>query len=92
AVVATATGGIPEVVLDGETGLLVPLELAGDGQAPLDPERFALDIAERVNLLVADPALAARMGKAGRRRMIEHFSWGKVAEKTLALYRRLVAG
>ncbi len=90
AVVATATGGIPEVVLDGETGLLVPLEIAEGGQEPKDPQRFALDIAERVNLLVADPALAARMGKTGRRRVIEHFSWDKVAEKTLALYRRLV--
>jgi starch synthase len=91
AVVATATGGIPEVVLDGETGLLVPLELAEDGQGPKDPERFAHDLAERINLLLKDPALPTQMGKAGRQRAIEHFGWDKVAEKTLTLYRRLAA-
>jgi alpha-maltose-1-phosphate synthase len=91
AVVATATGGIPEVVVDGETGLLVPFE-PGDPvtREPADPAAFAWEIAERVNTLVADPDLAARMGEAGRRRAVEHFSWRRIAEQTLDLYRTLV--
>jgi alpha-maltose-1-phosphate synthase len=92
AVVATSTGGIPEVVEDGETGLLVPFEPRGDGtRDPVDPARFAADIAERVNALLADPARAARMGEAGRRRAIEHFAWPAIARETAALYDRLVA-
>jgi starch synthase len=90
AVVATHTGGIPEVVADGETGLLVPFEPRDDGSRdPVDPERFAHDIAERVNALVADPARAARMGKSGRQRVIEHFGWPAIAAQTVALYGRL---
>ena len=87
AVVATATGGIPEVVADGVTGLLVPFE--GSGGAPSDPARFAADFAERVNRLLADPALAERFGKAGRQRAVEHFSWSAIAERTTDLYRNL---
>jgi starch synthase len=91
AVVATRTGGIPEVVEDGETGLLVPFEPRDDGsRAPVDAEVFATDIAERVNELVRDPARAAEMGKAGRRRAIEHFSWRAIAEQTVELYRSLL--
>jgi starch synthase len=91
AVVATATGGIPEVVVDGETGLLVPFE-PGDPvtREPADPAAFAREIAERVNALIADPALAERMGEAGRRRAVEQFSWRRIAEQTLGLYRTLV--
>jgi alpha-maltose-1-phosphate synthase len=91
AVVATATGGIPEVVVDRETGLLVPFE-PGDPvtREPADPAAFAGEIAERVNALVADPALAERMGEAGRKRAVEQFSWRTIAERTLALYRTLV--
>jgi starch synthase len=90
AVVATATGGIPEVVVDGETGLLVPFE-PGDPvtREPADPAAFAREIAERVNALVADPARAQRMGEAGRRRAVEQFSWRRIAEQTLDLYRSL---
>ncbi|MEV5707926.1 glycogen synthase [Actinoallomurus sp. NPDC052274] len=91
AVVATATGGIPEVVADGETGLLVPIEQAADGTGtPVDPDRFAADLAERVNALLADPERAASMGKAGRRRAIEHFSWSRIARRTHDLYASLI--
>ena len=94
AVVATRTGGIPEVVDDGVTGLLVPFEPLDDGsRTPVDLERFAADIADRVNALVGDSARAKQMGRAGRRRAIGHFSWSAIAEQTAALYARLlVAG
>jgi starch synthase len=91
AVVATRTGGIPEVVDDGVTGLLVPFEPRDDGsRAPVDPKRFATDIAGRVNELVGDPARAGEMGRAGRRRAVEHFSWSAIAEQTVELYRSLL--
>lgn len=91
AVVATETGGIPEVVVDGETGLLVPFR-PGDEltREPADPARFAAEIAERVNRLLADRELAERMGEAGRLRAVEQFSWRTIAEQTAALYRTLV--
>jgi len=86
-VVATATGGIPEVVADGESGLLVPIEQAADGTGtPLDPGRFVADLAERVNVLLADPARAAALGKAGRERAVARFSWPTIAERTHELY------
>ena len=89
AVVATATGGIPEVVADGVTGLLVPFE--GSGGAPSDPARFAADFAERVNRLLADPAEAERFGKAGRQRALDEFSWPAIAGQTARLYAELAA-
>ncbi len=90
AVVATATGGIVEVVVDGETGFLVPIEPGDDGTgAPRQPERFASDFAERVNTLLADPDRAAAMGRAGRRRAVESFAWPAIAEQTSKLYRSL---
>ena len=89
-VVATATGGIPEVVEDGVTGLLVPFEPVADAsRAPADPARFAADIASRVNELLADPARAEAMGQAGRNRAVENFDWGAIAMQTLDVYRRL---
>ncbi|GAA3712033.1 glycogen synthase [Nonomuraea antimicrobica] len=88
AVVATATGGIPEVVADGETGLLVPISQGPDG-TPHDPGRFAADLAERVNALLGDPARARAMGRAGRARAVDHFSWERVAHRTLDLYASL---
>jgi len=90
-VVATATGGIPEVVADGETGLLVPIEQVADGSGlPADPERFVADLASRINALLAEPGRAAAMGKAGRERTISLFSWPRIAERTRELYARLV--
>jgi alpha-maltose-1-phosphate synthase len=91
AVVATRTGGIPEVVEEGATGLLVPFEPRDDGSRdPVDPVRFASDIAQRVNELVNDPARASAMGKAGRRRAIDHFAWPAIAKQTLDLYAELL--
>ena len=90
AVVATRTGGIPEVVVDGETGLLVPFDDYDPlTHEPRDPAGFAAGIAARVNELLADPGRAARMGEAGRARAVEHFSWTAIAEQTVALYRSL---
>jgi starch synthase len=91
AVVATATGGIPEVVVDGGTGLLVPFEPADAvTREPAEPRAFAHELAERVNRLVADPALAARMGQAGRDRAVKQFAWSTIAGQTLELYRSLL--
>jgi len=90
AVVASAVGGIVEVVEPGETGLLVPFEAVDDGtQEPRDPEGFAADFAAAVNALIADPARAERMGQAGRRRAVERFSWPAIARETVAVYERL---
>src|SRR5918992_1438244 len=81
-VVATATGGIVEVVVDGETGLLVPFEPAEGDIVPRDPEAFAAGIAERVNALVSDPERARAMGRAGRERAVREFDWAAIAEQT----------
>ena len=88
AVVATATGGIPEVVADTETGLLVPIVAGLDG-TPTDPERFVRDMAQRVNVVLTDPAQARAFGEAGRRRAVDYFSWSAIAEQTIELYRSL---
>ncbi len=91
AVVASAVGGIPEVVVDGETGLLVEMEAAGGGSfEPKDPDRFARDLAGGINALMADPARRAAMGKAGRRRAVDHFGWDSIARQTVALYESLL--
>lgn len=92
AVVASAVGGIPEVVADGETGLLVPFEPGDDDWgSPADPDRFARDLAARIDELLADPDRAAAMGRAGRRRAVDRFSWSAIAQRTVALYRELLA-
>jgi alpha-maltose-1-phosphate synthase len=90
AVVATATGGIVEVVVDGETGLLVPFEQAEGDIVPRDPEGFVAGIAERVNALVADPDRARAMGRAGRERAVTTFDWGAIARQTSEAYASLV--
>jgi glycosyltransferase involved in cell wall biosynthesis len=89
-VVASAVGGIPEVVADGETGILVPIELSsGPDPGPCDPDRFARDIAQHVNRLMADPGLRRRMGASGRKRAVELFRWAAIAERTATLYASL---
>ena len=90
AVVASAVGGIVEVVEDGVTGLLVPFEPRDDGtQEPRDPDRFAADFAAAVDELLADPARAEEMGRAGRRRAVELFSWPAIARETVGVYEEL---
>jgi starch synthase len=89
AVVATATGGIPEVVADGETGVLVPIEQEHDG-TPVHPDRFVADLASALSALATDPARAAALGKAGRERAVEQFSWHAVAQRTLDVYRHVL--
>lgn len=87
-VVGTATGGIPEVVVDGVTGRLVPIEQATDGTGtPLYPDRFVADLARILTEVVSDPEGAARMGAAGRQRAQDRFSWFQIAAETLAVYR-----
>jgi starch synthase len=89
-VVATAVGGIKEVVVDGETGFLVPLEQMQESPfEAINPEKFARDLAQRVNKLMRDPELRERFGKAGRKRVEENFSWDAIAEKTKRLYQSL---
>lgn len=91
AVVASATGGIPEVVAHGETGLLVPIEQVTDGTGtPLDPEKFVTEFAAALTEVVSDPARARAMGQAGRRRAEEHFSWESITETTLEVYRSVL--
>jgi starch synthase len=86
-VVATATGGIPEVVVHGDTGWLVPIEQVQDGSGiPVDPDRFVADLAEALTDAVSDPARASRMGQEGRRRAIEAFSWSSIGEQTMQVY------
>ncbi|CAH0248146.1 Alpha-maltose-1-phosphate synthase [Arthrobacter sp. Bi83] len=91
AVVASATGGIPEVVQHGETGLLVDIEQVTDGTGtPLDPEKFVSEFAAALTEVVSDPERARAMGEAGRRRAEEHFSWESITETTLDVYRSVL--
>jgi len=90
AVVASAVGGIKEVVVDGETGFLVPVEQMKESPfKPLDPEKFSRDLAAKINELMKDRCLREKFGKAGRKRAEERFSWSTIAQKTKALYKTL---
>jgi starch synthase len=91
AVVASAVGGIKEVVVDGETGFLVPLEqMTASPFEPLNPEKFSRDLATRINRLMQDRQLREKFGRAGRKRAEEYFSWSEIAKKTIALYASLM--
>jgi starch synthase len=89
AVVASAVGGIPEVVVDGETGYLVPYDPAR-ADDPAAVAEFEAGLATKINQLTADPELARRFGKAGRQRCIDEFSWAKIAAETVEVYRRAI--
>ncbi|MCW4384422.1 glycogen synthase [Salinibacterium sp. SYSU T00001] len=92
AVVGTATGGIPEVVDDGVTGRLVPIEQLDDGTGtPVEPERFVEDLAQALIEVVSDPEAAARMGEAGRRRAEREFGWDRIAQRTEEIYRDVLS-
>ena len=91
-VVASRIGGIPEVVEDGVTGLLVPLEARDDGSGePVNPDVFARDLAQRIDAVLADPGLAERLGRAGRVRAVERFGWAAIAERVVEVYRGTLA-
>jgi len=86
-VVGTGTGGIPEVVADGVTGAIVPIEQVDDGTGtPIDPERFVGDLAAALTEMVSDPDRARALGAAGRERAEREFSWTAIADRTRALY------
>ena len=91
AVVASNVGGIPEVVVPEETGLLVDVGLKPGGFDPADPAGFASALAEAINRLAHDPDLRKRFGDAGRKRVEAHFSWTAIAEQTLELYAEVIA-
>jgi len=90
-VVGTATGGIPEVVDDGVTGRLVPIEQLQDGTGtPVDPDKFVRNLADTLIEVVSDPEAAARMGEAGRQRAEAEFGWDRIALRTQEIYASLV--
>ncbi|MGY6501862.1 MAG: glycogen synthase [Acidimicrobiales bacterium] len=90
-VVASAVGGIPEIVVDGTTGRLVEFEPGSSAVgSPADPARFASDLAAAIDDVLGDPDRAQAMGRAGRQRVLEHFAWPTIAERTVELYRSLV--
>ena len=89
-VIASATGGIKEVVVAGETGYLVPFEQDPVTSFPVDPEKFARDLAAGLNRLLEDPDKCRHFGNAGRRRVEETFSWTAIAQQTIRLYQQLI--
>ena len=91
AVVASAVGGIKEVVVDGETGILVPVDQYKESPfEPINPDQYSQDLAAAVNKLMADHELRNSMAKKGRERAVDHFSWTAIAEQVADLYKELV--
>ena len=91
AVVASSVGGIPEVVVPGETGLLVDPGLRPGTFDPADPPGFSASLAAAINQLARDPKERRRLGRNGRRRVLDHFSWEAIARRTIDLYRLVLA-
>ncbi|MGL1934925.1 MAG: glycogen synthase [Fibrobacterales bacterium] len=90
-VVGSAVGGIPEIIVDGETGLLVPLESESKiNFEPKHPRGFHNSLAFKINQLLDNPSLRESMGEAARKRVEEIFSWERIAEQTLAFYQRVI--
>ncbi|MGY8909934.1 MAG: glycogen synthase [Flavobacteriales bacterium] len=90
AVVASAVGGIKEVVVHNETGILVPVDQQKEAPfEPIDPDKFARDLANGINKVIADPALRKSMAKKGRKRVEEHFDWIAIAKQVEELYKSL---
>ena len=90
-VVGTATGGIPEVVLDGETGIIVPIDQVDDGTGtPRDPEAFVRDLAAGLTRMVSDPERAREMGRRGLQRAVDTFSWKQIGRDTVEVYETLL--
>lgn len=89
-VVASATGGIKEVVVDGETGYLVPFKPDATTGFPSEPDQFARDLAAKLSQLMNNPEQCKRFGEAGRKRVEEQFSWSAIADQTIELYRTLI--
>ncbi|MEM6516042.1 MAG: glycogen synthase [Bacteroidota bacterium] len=91
AVVASAVGGIKEVVVQGETGILVPVEQQKSAPfEPINPDQFSKDLANEINKVVSDKELQVKMGKAGRKRVEDVFDWTAIAKETQALYQSLI--
>jgi glycosyltransferase involved in cell wall biosynthesis len=90
AVVASAVGGIKEVVVHNETGLLIPVEQQKEAPfEPVNPDKFAKDLANGINKVIADPTLRKSMAKKGRKRVEEHFDWIAIAKQVEELYKSL---
>ena len=91
-VVGSAVGGIPEIIIEGETGFLIPLEsISRTDFNPKNPERFQKDFAQKVNLLLDNKELADTMGKAGRERVLDKFSWESIAKTTFNYYAEVIS-
>ena len=91
AVVASAVGGIKEVVVHGETGLLIPLEQQKEAPfEPIDPDKFSRDLAEGINTVINDDALREKMAKNGRKRVEDYFDWIAIAKQVKELYKSLI--
>lgn len=91
-VVGSAVGGIPEIIQEGKTGYLIPLEsISRTDFNPKNPEAFQKNFAEKINLLLDDENLATQMGKAGRQSVLEKFSWESIAKTTFNYYKEVIS-
>ena len=90
-VVGSAVGGIPEIIVDGETGYLVPLKaVSATNFEPADPKAFQTDFANKLNKILENPELAKKMGEVSRKRAIDVFSWKTIAKQTFDFYQECI--